>query len=89
MKFVVGLGVAVGVTIALGGCSGASNSGGDTTCASFVAVSTSDQDATVAKLLKQRNGRNASTADVVDARLRAVQACSADDRRDTPIGQLV
>lgn len=70
------------------GCSGASNSGGDTSCADFLAMRTENQDATVAKLLKERNGRNSSTGDVVDKRASLVASCSADDRADAAIGGL-
>lgn len=70
------------------GCSGASNSGGDTSCADFLAMRTENQDATVAKLLKERNGRNSATGDIVAKRESIVAACGAGDRADADIGSL-
>lgn len=70
------------------GCSGASNSGGDTSCADFLAMRTDNQDATVAKLLKERNGRNSSTGDVVDKRVSLVASCGSGDNGNTDIGDL-
>jgi acid stress chaperone HdeA len=87
-QLAVSLCAALGVVGVLAGCSGASNSGGDTTCKDFVAMRSSDQDATVAKLLKERNGRNASTSDVVDTRLKLVDACAPSDKQGVDIGTL-
>ncbi len=70
------------------GCSGASNSGGSTSCADFLAMRTDNQDATVAKLLKERNGRNSSTGEVVDTRASLVASCGPGDKKDTEIGDL-
>ena len=83
------LAVAIGsVVVLLTGCSGASNSGGDTTCRDFVAMRTDNMDATVARMLKERNGRNSSTTDVVNTRLTLVEACGPADKGDVPIGEL-
>jgi hypothetical protein len=76
------------VVVLVAGCSGASNSGGKTTCADFLAMRTDDQDATVAKLLKERNGRNSATGEIVDKRESIVESCGADDRADAEIGGL-
>jgi acid stress chaperone HdeA len=70
------------------GCSGASNSGGDTKCADFLAMRTDDQDATVAKLLKERNGRNSSTGDVMSKRAAVAELCTSEGKQDTKIADL-
>lgn len=80
--------LAVCAVAVVAGCSGASNSGGATSCTEFLAMRTEDRDATVAKLLKERNGRNASTTDVINTRLRLVEACEPENRRDASIGSL-
>ena len=49
---------------------------------------TDDQDATVAKLLKERDGRNSATGDIVDKRQSIVGWCGADDRQEAQIGDL-
>jgi len=49
---------------------------------------TDDQDATVAKLLKERNGRNSATGEIVDKRESIVESCGADNRADAEIGGL-
>jgi acid stress chaperone HdeA len=72
----------------VGGCAGASNSGGDTTCKDFLAASDADQGATVAKMLKERNGRNGSTTDVEAKRAALVAVCAPSDKRDAKIGDL-
>lgn len=73
---------------AISACGGASNSGGDTTCAEFLAKSPDDRAATVARMLKERAGSNASTSTVVATRQAVASACSAPDRRDATIGSL-
>lgn len=82
------LAVVASVIALLTGCSGASNSGGDTTCRDFLAMRTENMDATVARMLKERNGRNSSTTDVVDTRVKTLTACAAPDRGDVKIGDL-
>jgi len=79
---------AVCLVALLAGCSGASNSGGDTTCRDFLGMRSEDMDATVARMLKERNGRNASTTDVINTRIRTVDACAPADRADAKIGDL-
>jgi hypothetical protein len=76
------------LVVLVAGCSGASNSGGKTTCEDFLAMRTDDQDATVAKLLKERNGRNSATGEIVDKRESIVESCGADNRADAEIGGL-
>jgi acid stress chaperone HdeA len=72
----------------LGGCGGASNSGGDTTCKDFLAMSNNDKDATAARMLKERNGRNASTQDVEIKRITLIGLCQPADKQPAKIGQL-
>lgn len=85
MSYAAAVLCAVGV---MTGCSGASNSGGDTKCVDFLAMRTDDQDATVAKFLKERDGRNSSTADVMSKRAAIAELCAPEDRRDAKIGDL-
>ncbi len=79
---------AVLCVLVISGCAGASNSGGDTTCKDFLAASTADQGATVAKMLKERNGRNGSTTDVESKRAAVVLSCQPSDKQDAKIGDL-
>jgi acid stress chaperone HdeA len=72
----------------LGGCGGASNSGGDTTCKDFLAMSDNDKDATAARMLKERNGRNASTQDVELKRFALIGLCQPGAKQDAKIGDL-
>jgi acid stress chaperone HdeA len=77
------------VTTLVSGCAGASNSGGNTTCADFLAKRTDDLDATVARMLKERNAKNSSTMDVINTRIKIVNACSGADKAGVEIGSLV
>jgi acid stress chaperone HdeA len=74
--------------LVLGGCGGASNSGGDTTCKDFLAKSDNDKDATAARMLKERNGRNASTQDVEVKRITLVGLCQPADKQAAKISDL-
>jgi acid stress chaperone HdeA len=74
--------------VLISGCSGASNDGGDTTCKSFLAMRNDDRAATVAKMLKEREGRNASTADVESKRAILVGLCQPTDIRGSKISEL-
>lgn len=78
----------VSVIALLTGCGGASNSGGDTTCGEFTAMRTDNMDATVARMLKERNGRNSSTTDVINTRMKLVKSCSPAEKGDVKIGDL-
>lgn len=80
--------VIASVIALLTGCSGASNSGGDTTCRDFLAMRTENMDATVARMLKERNGRNSSTTDVINTRMKTLAACASPDRGDVRIGDV-
>jgi acid stress chaperone HdeA len=86
----IGLAVATAASVMalLSGCGGATNDGGDTTCKDFVAMRTDDKDATVANMLKERNGRNSSTTDVINTRIKLVDVCRAADKTDAKIGDL-
>jgi acid stress chaperone HdeA len=74
--------------VLIAGCSGASNSGGDTTCKDFLAMRVSDKDAAVAKMLKAREGHNASTGDVEDKRTVLVGLCQPSDKQGSKISDL-
>ena len=79
---------AASALILISGCSGASNNGGDTTCKDFLAMRVDDRDATVAKMLKEREARNASTADVEDKRTMLVGLCQPSDKQGSKISDL-
>jgi len=49
---------------------------------------TENQDATIAKLLKERNGRNSSTGDVLTKREAVLELCEPEGKRDARIGDL-
>ena len=76
------------VVAILSGCGGASNSGGDTTCAEFLARDDSGRDAIAAKMLKERNGSNSSTNDVVAKRLALDGLCKPADKQGAKISDL-
>jgi acid stress chaperone HdeA len=86
------LSVAVAVTasavVLISGCSGASNDGGDTTCKDFLAMRVNDKDAAVAKMLKEREARNASTGDVDDKRTILMGLCQSADKQGSKISDL-
>jgi acid stress chaperone HdeA len=76
------------VAAVVGGCSGASNDGGDTTCAEFLASDGSGRDAIVAKMLKERNASNSSTNDVVAKRMLLDGLCKPADKQGDKISDL-
>ncbi len=87
------LSIAIAAVVAIAmvlitGCSGASNSGGDTTCQDFLAMRDSDKDAAVARMLKAREGHNASTGDVEDKRRVLVGLCRPADKQGSKINDL-
>jgi acid stress chaperone HdeA len=84
----VAVAVAAGAMVLISGCSGASNNGGDTNCKDFLAMRVSDRDATVAKMLKEREGRNASTGDIEDKRAILVGLCQPADKQGSRISEL-
>jgi acid stress chaperone HdeA len=79
---------AASVMALISGCSGAGNDGGDTSCQEFLAKSTDDKDATVAMMLKKRNGRNASTSDVESTRTALIGFCKPADKQGAKISDL-
>ena len=79
---------ALSVLVLVAGCGGASNRGGDTTCKDYLAMSNDDKGATVARMLKERNGSNSSTGDVVVKRLAIVGFCQPADKQGSKIGDL-
>jgi acid stress chaperone HdeA len=80
--------VAATTMLLVGGCGGVGNAGGDTTCRTFLAANDTNKDATVAKMLKARNGRNASTGDVVYERKTLDGLCKPADKQDVKIADL-
>jgi acid stress chaperone HdeA len=80
--------VAASALVLLGGCAGAGNDGGATTCKEFGSKSNADKDATVAKMLKERNARNASTGDVERTRMTLVELCQPNAKQSVKIGDL-
>lgn len=70
------------------GCSGASNSGGRTACEDFLAMTTDNQDATIARMLKERRGANSPMGDIVAERSATIESCQPADKREVNIGDL-
>ncbi len=79
---------AASALILISGCSGASNSGGDTTCKDFLAMRDNDKDAAVARMLKEREGRNASTGDIEAKRTILIGLCQPADKQGSKISEL-
>jgi hypothetical protein len=73
---------AIGVAIA--GCSG--NGDGTTSCQDFSGMSRDERGATVARMLKERNGLNSSTSDVAAQVTRALEFCAKDANKDKTVG---
>jgi acid stress chaperone HdeA len=84
----VAVAAAVCAMVLMSGCSGASNNGGDTTCKDFLAMRVNDRDAAVAKMLKQREARNASTGDIDDKRTMLMGLCQPADKQGSKISDL-
>lgn len=47
-----------------------------------------NRDAAVARMLKERNGRNSSTMDVINTRMKILDACEQSGGGDAKIGDL-
>ncbi|MCW2512018.1 MAG: hypothetical protein JWR11_1060 [Mycobacterium sp.] len=75
---------AVGVAIA--GCAGIGDE--STTCKQFNGMSQDTRSATVANVLKARNGRNASTSDVMARVATTLEFCSKDANGDKTVGDV-
>jgi acid stress chaperone HdeA len=87
-QLLVAVATAASAMVLITSCSGASNNSGDTTCKDFLAMRNSDRDATVAKMLKEREGRNASTGDIEDKRMILVGLCQRADKQRAKISEL-
>jgi acid stress chaperone HdeA len=84
----VAVAAAASAVVVISGCAGASNNGGDTTCKDFLTMRNDDRDAAVAKMLKEREGRNASTGDIEDKRMILVGICQPTDKQGSKISEL-
>jgi acid stress chaperone HdeA len=81
--------VAASVVALVSGCSGGvNNNGGDTICKDFLVMSDDDKNATAAKMLKERDGRNASTGDVMAERVILVGFCQRPDKQNAKISDV-
>jgi acid stress chaperone HdeA len=87
-RLTVAVAVAASAMVMISGCSGASNDGGDTTCKDFLAMRVNDRDAAVAKMLKEREARNASTSDVESKRTILAGLCQPADKQGSKISDL-
>jgi len=80
---------AASVVALVSGCSGgANNDGGDTICKDFLVMSDNDKDATTAKMLKERDGRNASTGDVKAERVILIGFCQRPEKQNAKISDV-
>jgi acid stress chaperone HdeA len=80
---------AVGLSGLVGGCSGGvGNAGGATSCKDFLAMSNDDMEATTAKMLKERDGRNASTGDVKAERAIIFNFCSRPEKSGAKVSDV-
>ena len=70
----------------LSGCT--NNGSGDSSCGDFLGMTNEGKDAAVAKMLKDRNGRNASTGDVEAKRVAIVGLCQAPGKQSAKISDL-
>ncbi|MEU0497794.1 hypothetical protein [Mycobacterium sp. NPDC006124] len=75
---------AIGVTLA--GCAGIGDE--STTCHDFTGMSQDTRSATIANVLKARNGRNASTSDVAARVAATLEFCGKDANRDKDVGDV-
>ena len=69
--------------------SGCTNNGsGDSSCGDFLGMTNEGKDAAVARMLKDRNGRNASTGDVEAKRVAIVGLCQAPGKQSAKISDV-
>jgi acid stress chaperone HdeA len=73
---------ALGVAIA--GCS--ANGDASTSCQDFNGMSRDERGATVARMLKERNGLNSSTSDVAARVESTLEFCAKDVNKDKTVG---
>ncbi|GAB7068793.1 hypothetical protein H7J06_05795 [Mycobacterium hodleri] len=78
--------VLAAIGVALAGCAGIGDA--STTCHDFTGMSRDTRSATVANVLKARNGRNASTSDVATRVAATLEFCGKDANRDKTVGDL-
>jgi acid stress chaperone HdeA len=82
----VAVAAAASVMALLSGC--VAEDGGDTMCKDFLAMSDRNKDAAVAAMLKERENRNASTADIEGKRRVLVGLCQPADKQGAKISDL-
>jgi hypothetical protein len=75
--------VLLAIGVALAGCT--ANGDGSTVCRDFTGMSQDERGATVARMLKERNGLNSSTSDVQAAVQRTLAFCGTDGNSDKAI----
>ncbi|MDX1890540.1 hypothetical protein [Mycolicibacterium sp. 050158] len=75
--------VLAAIGVALTGCAGIGDQ--STSCRDFTGMSRDTRSATVANVLKARNGRNASTSDVQTMVDRTLAFCSAPGNQDKTV----
>jgi hypothetical protein len=78
--------VLAAIGVALAGCAGIGDE--STTCHDFTGMTQDTRSATIANLLKARNGRNASTSDVMTRVAATLEFCGKDANRDKTVGDL-
>jgi acid stress chaperone HdeA len=76
--------VLAAIGICLTACAGIGDE--STSCTDFTGMSQDTRSATIANVLKARNGRNASTSDVQTAVATTLAFCSTDANRDKTVG---
>jgi hypothetical protein len=74
------------IGVGLAGCAGIGDE--STTCRDFIGMSRDTRSATVANVLKARNGRNASTSDVMTRVAATLEFCTKDANRDKTVGDV-
>ncbi len=78
--------VVAALGVAIAGCTG--NGDASTTCRDFNGMSRDERGATVARMLKERNGLNSSTSDVATRVANTSAFCAKDANRDKTVGDL-
>ncbi|HYO04897.1 MAG TPA: hypothetical protein VET27_24695 [Mycobacterium sp.] len=76
--------VLAAIGVALAGCT--ANGDGSTTCRDFTGMSQDERGATVARMLKERNGLNSSTSDVQTKVRSTLAFCGLDGNQDKTVG---
>jgi acid stress chaperone HdeA len=76
--------VLAAIGVGLAGCAGIGDE--TTTCKDFSGMSQDTRSATVANVLKARNGRNASTSDVQAGVETTLKFCSTNGNEDKTVG---